>query len=167
MSDDDVTAYHEAGHAVMGVYLGGQVKRVCLAPESSVDQNEDFPSYGDTVIAWPVSPFTDQQHAEREIRTALAGPVCEMIYSGNDVEVLTHAETAADWHIATDRVKSMIAEPEKQVAYLSRTLIELVEFFKDDSLWAAVSALADELQVHDELESDMIHATVGFWLRRR
>lgn len=167
MSDDDITAYHECGHAVIAIQLGGVVQSISLAPESSVDRDDKFPRHGDTIIAWPTSQVTPRQHAEREIQTALAGPVSEMIYTGNEPESMIHAESAADWYAASQHAATFIASDSKRAAYLSATIMDLSDFFRDDSIWAAVAALADELQVHDELETDAIHETVGFWLRRR
>lgn len=167
MSDDDITAYHESGHAVMGIYLGGIVQSVSLAPESSIDWDDNFPRYGDTIIAWPTSSVTPRQHAEREVQTALAGPVSEMLYTGEEPGEMIHAESAADWYAASKHAATFIASQPKRTAYLVATLAELTDFFREETIWAAVGALADELQAHDVLESEAVHATVGFWLRRR
>lgn len=165
MSDDDITAYHESGHAVMAVHLGGVVNSMSLRPESTVDWDDAFPRHGDTVVAWPrnVSP---KQHAIREAHTALAGPVSETIYTGDNPLEMIHAESAADWHMATQHAMSLFPTQDNAVAFIVDSIDQLNTLLRGDEVWAAVAALADELLVHDQLESEQIHDTVGFWLRR-
>ena len=165
MSDDDVTAYHESGHAVMGIYLGGLVQSMSLMPESSIDWKDEFPRYGDTIIAWP-RDASAKKHAIREISAALAGPVSENIYTGDDPVEMINPESVADWHTASQHAMTLYSSNEKAASYLASVIQELDSILRVESMWAAVAALADELLAHDQLDSDQIHETVGFWLRR-
>ena len=46
--DDEVTAWHEAGHAMMAVLCGGEIERVTIEPPY-----DDGPArFGDTVTRW-------------------------------------------------------------------------------------------------------------------
>ena len=59
-SDEEVTAWHEAGHAFVAVYLGGQVESVSIDP----DWDDGPKRFGDTTIRWAAGQFT-----ERELQT--------------------------------------------------------------------------------------------------
>jgi len=165
LSDDDITAYHESGHAVVGIYLGGTVTSMSLRPESTIDWDDEFPRYGDTIIAWPRNA-SPKKHAIREINAALAGPISETIYTGDDPAEMINAETVGDWHTASQHAMTLYSSQEKAARHLANAIEELNSLLRDESIWAAVAALADELLAHDELESHDIHETVGFWLRR-
>ena len=75
--DQTATAWHEAGHAVVGFALGGKVESVQLGGEADDFLPERF---GDCVVNWgPVLAGSDWQR-QREVMTVLAGPVGEMLY---------------------------------------------------------------------------------------
>ncbi len=167
MTDEEITAYHESGHAVMAFALGGLVQSISLTPESSFDWDDDVPRHGDTIIAWPTRGISPREHAEREIKTALAGPVCEMIHTGDAWEPGGHQESAADWHAALQHAMQCNADPEKRSAYLASVLRGLERFFDDANHWAAVGALADELLAHETLATESVHGILGFWMARR
>lgn len=74
----ELNAYHEAGHALMAILLGGEVRSVTIEPD-----NDDGPDrQGDTQVLWRRSRMSEKQFAETAIQVSLAGPVAEMIYSG-------------------------------------------------------------------------------------
>ena len=78
---EEITAWHEAGHAMMAVMCGGTIERVTIEPP-----DDDGPvRYGDTVTRW--ARMSGRQLAEAEIQVSLAGPVAEMIYSGERMEL--------------------------------------------------------------------------------
>lgn len=48
MTSKEETAYHEAGHAFMAVFLGGQVLSLTIEP----DRDDGPERFGDAQIAW-------------------------------------------------------------------------------------------------------------------
>ena len=76
MSDsiEEVTAYHEAGHAWAALFVGARVQSVSIAPD-----NDDGPKrFGDTTILWNRRRFSQADFAKKFSWVALAGPVAEM-----------------------------------------------------------------------------------------
>ena len=76
--DLELTAYHEAGHAVAAVALGARVRLITLEPEAP---DEGRPRMGETQVVWTPGKFSDREARERGVQVALAGPVAEMLYS--------------------------------------------------------------------------------------
>ena len=74
----EVSAYHEAGHAFMAIYVGARVRSVTIEP----DWDDGPQRFADTQVAWPLDQFTDRELHEKSVLVALAGPVAEMIHSG-------------------------------------------------------------------------------------
>ena len=69
----ELTAYHEAGHALMALLLGGKVRLVTIEPD-----NDDGPDrQGDTQVLWRRSGISDKEFAEKAVQVSLAGPVAE------------------------------------------------------------------------------------------
>jgi len=88
----ELIAYHEAGHALMAVSLGGKVKQVTIEPD-----NDDGPDrQGDTKVVWRRAGISDKEFAKIAVQVSLAGPVAEMIYSGDPYHPGLVAEWAAD-----------------------------------------------------------------------
>src|SRR6056297_1536604 len=84
------TAYHEAGHAIVGCALGAHIDSVCLSQASAFDDLDDgLPlRFGECIVNWGrVDPdHTWQQH--RELLVILAGPVAELLYRREDADEL-------------------------------------------------------------------------------
>ena len=93
MDEDEIlTAYHEAGHAVVGYALGGTVDSMQLGGEP----DEWLPArFGDCRVRWSIADVSTNTHARRELLTILGGPVAEMIYLGESI----HPRGA--WAVAT------------------------------------------------------------------
>ncbi len=163
MDDDEtLTAYHEAGHVVVGYLLGAKIDEVRLG--SMID--DDFPlRFGDCLVNWGrVDPRCDWQR-ERELLTILAGPVAEMIFLGERVHPAQYAPWKSDWQQAITGSRGLFRDPIKQVAYLEVLLARLHGKLSGDAQWAAIAAVADELLAHEALEHDDIAEVVSFWLR--
>jgi len=75
---DEVSAYHEAGHAFMAIYVGARVRCVTIEP----DWDDGPARHADIPIEWPLDQFSARELQERSAHVALAGPVAEMIHSG-------------------------------------------------------------------------------------
>ena len=77
-------AYHESGHAVVGLALGIDVRSVSLVPDPSglCDEDQDWDSYGRTDIVRSVEPLmlthrSRAAEARVELRVRVAGPMAE------------------------------------------------------------------------------------------
>ncbi len=77
MDETEITAYHEAGHAIMGLVCGARILRLSIEPN-----NEHGPKrFGESIVQWPRGA-TSMSYVF-ETRVSLAGPVAEMTYTGN------------------------------------------------------------------------------------
>lgn len=158
--DDNLTAYHEAGHAIVALMLGGRVRRLTLEPEW-----DDGPArYGDAQIEWAVNACSARELRLRKARTALAGPVAEMVYSGEPFHPAFVAEWRLDWEQAVLELQPLQANPQQLTAWLEETVRELHRLVRHEPVWPAVAALADELLAHETLDEEQILATADFWL---
>ncbi|MCA9079144.1 MAG: hypothetical protein KDA58_01245, partial [Planctomycetaceae bacterium] len=75
----ELVAYHEAGHAYVALQLGARVLSLTIDP----DWDDGPQRYGDTEIAWDTDELTDEEFRHHSILVALAGPVAEMIHTGD------------------------------------------------------------------------------------
>jgi len=153
----ETVAYHEAGHAIAAALAGGIVVRVSIEPEED-DRG------GDTQVQWSHGGVTDKEHAIREIRTSLAGPVAEMIFVGDYDSLRIQAEHAIDWQIAVASVKSLTSDQSQQLQFLSREASELYHYFRQENVWAAIGDLADQLLAHETVDGETVDAVVEQWI---
>lgn len=162
MDDDEtLTAYHEAGHAVVGYALGGRIESISLGG----DDGEDLPRrFGDCRVNWgPVDTTADWQ-LQREIMTLLAGPVAEMIYRGEKLHPAFFGPWTEDWRLAFERGVVIAKDPELRTRALERLIVQLHGQMKTDDCWAAIAAVADQLLAHEYLEEDQLADTLAFWM---
>jgi len=156
----ELIAYHEAGHALMALLLGGKVKHVTIEPD-----NDDGPDrQGDTQVLWLRSGISDKDFAKNAVQVSLAGPVAEMIYSGDPYHPGLVAEWAADWREAWEAAVPLHADERRRLKYLEDVSIQLYHRLKEDDLWAALASLADNLLAHETLEGEQVEEIVGEWL---
>jgi ATP-dependent Zn protease len=156
------TAYHEAGHAVAAVYLGGTVRSLTIDP----DRDDGPARFGDAQIEWHRRSLTAKEFQHKLVLVALAGPVAEMIYTGDPLHPGFVAEWADDWHNAWQAAEPIMPDERLRLAFLEEAAKQLHELLQQDDRWAAIAALADELVAHETLEAEQIHEVVAFWLRR-
>jgi ATP-dependent Zn protease len=156
----DIVAYHESGHALVALLLGGQVSQVTIEPD-----NDDGPQRdGDTQVLWRREGIGEAEFARRAVQVHLAGPVAEMIYSGEPFHPGFVPQWAADWRGAWGAATALYSDERKRLHYLEQTSIQLYHRLKDDNLWAALAALADHLLAHETLEGEQVEEIVGQWL---
>lgn len=154
---DELTAYHEAGHAVVAHLVGGIVSRVTIEPE-----NDDGPErFGDTQVRWRRARMSDADHAQRLVQVCLAGPVAEMIYSGDPYHPGLVAEWAADWRAAWLAAQPLHTKEELRLRYLEQTSIELYHRIKRDDLWSVLASVADNLLAYETLDQDQFAEIVA------
>jgi ATP-dependent Zn protease len=156
----ELIAYHEAGHALMAVLLGGKVKQVTIEPD-----DDDGPArQGDTQVVWRRNGVSEKEFARCAVQVSLAGPVAEMIYSGDPYHPGLVAEWAADWRDAWEAAAVLHAEERQRLDYLEQVLIQLYHRLKADDLWAALASLADNLLAHETLEREQVEEILEEWL---
>ena len=156
----ELIAYHEAGHALMAILLGGKVEQVTIEPD-----NDDGPlREGDTRVLWRHAGPGDKEFARKAVQVSLAGPVAEMIYSGDPYHPGLVAEWAADWGEAWQAAILIYPDERQRLAYLERVSIQLYNRLKDDDHWPAVASLADHLLAHETLEGEQVEEIAGQWL---
>lgn len=156
----ELIAYHEAGHALMAVLLGGKVKQVTIEPD-----DDDGPDrQGDTQVLWRRSGISDEEFATIAVQVSLAGPVAEMIYSGDPYHPGLVAEWAADWRDAWDAATPLHPVERQRLEYLEQVSIQLYHRLKQDDLWSALASLADNLLAHETLDCEQVDEIVEDWL---
>jgi len=156
---DDVTSYHEAGHILMAILLGGRVPHATVEPDRDDGPNR----HGDVRVLWPKANPADKAFAEKLVLTALAGPVAEMIYTGEPYHPGFVAEWANDWQLAFAAAAPIVGDERRRLTWLE-SQVRLVYDLFNDRHWPAVAALADELAAHETLEEEQILDAVGPWL---
>lgn len=156
----EVSAYHEAGHAFMAVYVGAHVQSVTIDPDW-----DDGPSRtGDVRVEWPLERFSEREFAEKSVLVALAGPVAEMIYRGEPFHPGLVAEWLVDWELAWESAARFLEADRKRLAYLEQATLRLYRLLSRDDHWAALAAIADHLLAHETLEGEEVEDIVREWL---
>jgi hypothetical protein len=156
-----VVAYHEAGHAVAAVILGGEVIRVSLESE----QDDDLPLRdGDVAIRWHHRGLSRRDLVEREITVSLAGPAAEMIYQGERPHPATMSQWRADWEVAWSLAGEIFSDPQRRMAALEALCVALCQLLDDPAHWQAIAETADRLEAFETLEGDEVEEIVRRWI---
>ena len=157
--EEELTAWHESGHAFMAVLCGGTLDRVSVEPP-----NDDGPDrFGDTIVRW--QNVSSRQIPLLEIKVSLSGPIAESIYRGDSQLVQIDQEWLWDWNMATVAATQIVAT-EQINQLLSSIAKETWQLFDGTNPWSAISAIADELSAHGTLEHHQVSEIVSFWMRR-
>ena len=157
----EITAYHEAGHVFMAIYLGARVRSVTIEP----DRDDGPDRFGDAQVEWDLGHFTPREVYEKSVLVALAGPVAEMIHRGEPYHPGFVAEWAADWREAWEAAAGVVPDQRQRLAYLEQATSQLYRLLNRDNNWAALAAVTDELLAHEILEGEAVEEIVGQWLR--
>lgn len=155
----ELTAYHESGHALVAWMLGARINLITLEPEK-----EDGPQkHGYTQILWRRDRMSDQEFAQKAVQVCLAGPVAEMIYSGDPYHPGFVAEWAEDWREAWNAAAPLFGDERKRLTYLEQQVVELYHRLKRDDHWNALAALADNLLAHETLDREQFEEFMEAW----
>lgn len=128
---DEVTAYHEAGHAVVALALGRPVHRVSAEPGKELLGKCEFKK-------GVVRPSEDW--LETEILIALAGLAAEARHTG------TYDREAAGRDLRYVRRLAVQRVSDRQLERFERRMLAKVEnILADDGHWRAVELIAAEL----------------------
>jgi hypothetical protein len=131
---DPVTAYHEAGHAVIALALDRPVHRVSVLPNRDRLGQCEFGK----------SRFRPSEDwLEREVLIALAGMAAEARHTG------TYSREEANQDLRYVRRLILQRSSERQADRLERRMLSKVEhLLADDGHWRAVELIAAELLKH-------------------
>lgn len=158
--DQELLAYHEAGHVYTAVWLGGLVRYVSIAP----DRHDGPQREGEAQIAWRKSRMTPKEFVHKQVLVALGGPASEMIYRGEPLHPGFVAEWAADWRDAWSIAKELFPDERKRVVFLEEAARGLYQTLRDDQHWQAIAALADSLLAHEILDAEAVEEALAPWM---
>jgi hypothetical protein len=153
------TAYHEAGHVVLAIVQGARVSHATIEP----DRDDGPERYGDIRVLWPQGKWSARTFQQKLVITALAGPVAEMIYTGEPLHPGFVAEWSDDWEQAFTAAAVLVPNERQRLAWLEAQ-IRLLYSQVSDRYWPAIAALADELSAHETLEEEQIQFALEPWL---
>lgn len=139
-------AYHEAGHVLLAHLLGGEVTLVTL-------ESEEHEQEGHTEVRW--RGLAERERQRRSALVALAGPVAEQIWRGEDLDDDSAAAFAAD-HAEIEAVLQGLAAPHERERTLRRWLQEVVAALRDPRTWEQLCRVADALEAHETLDADLL-----------
>ena len=145
----------------MAVYVGARITSVTIEP----DWDDGPKRSADTQIEWPGGEFSEREFQEKSILVALAGPVAEMIHSGEPYHPGLVAEWASDWSAAWKAAAVRFADESKRLTFLEQTSIELYRLLTRDDHWAAIGGIVDHLLAHETLEGEDVEEIMVQWLR--
>jgi ATP-dependent Zn protease len=146
----EITAYHEAGHAMMAVVLGATIRSVTIDP----DWDDGPERFGDTQVEWPIGEFGKREVSEKMVLVALAGPAAEMIFLGEPDHSKWVAEWSADWSQAWDATAALFTDERSRLLHLKQALVHLQRLLNREDYWAMLAAIVDHLLAHETLEDE-------------
>ena len=135
---DRLTAYHEAGHAVMAELCGRQVTEVEIVGDrehSGMVHSLAFPpDPADGAL-----PEGDREDVERQLKIVLAGTVAEAMVSGRE----EWDETSEDLDAAVRLAMRLVDDCEEVLPLLAEIRCDVEGDLR--GRWLTVESLADEL----------------------
>ncbi|MCZ6689591.1 MAG: hypothetical protein O7H41_08320 [Planctomycetota bacterium] len=148
-SRQELTAYHEAGHAVAAVSLCRRLGKVTILPDP------ELKSEGHCVLG-PIGKFNadiewnrrTELKAERDIILFLAGVTAEKIVTGRYPAKMFES---SDLRKVTDLAWRVEGDDEKITAYLRGMQERTKALLQSPRAWAAVKALASALLEDEEI----------------
>jgi ATP-dependent Zn protease len=156
----EISAYHEAGHAFMAIYVGARVRSVTIEP----DWDDGPARHADTQVEWPLDRFSQRELHRNSVLVALAGPVAEMIHSGEPYHPGFVAEWVADWQLAWKSAASLFPVERERLSYLEQTTAQLYQLLHRADHWAALAAIVDNLLAHETLDGQEVGDIFSQWL---
>lgn len=155
---DEVTAWHEAGHAVVAVMLGGVVDNVSV-------EVPDAEAAGVTGVLWQNAADTRSQ-CINDIHVALAGPIAEMIFVGDYDYLRIKQEHAVDWEVVAASIGRLGIDAVAAQNLLTSIATGLYQRLREDVVWSAVADVAERLELDGTIDGDTVNDLTGFWLRQ-
>ena len=169
LDDEDavLTAYHEAGHAVIAAALGASIDVVSLSQASAFDDLEDGPTrFGDCLVDWGRVDAAAPTQRMKELWTVLAGPAAEFVYANRELDPAHAATWQEDFRHARRCAAALTRTPSEETRLLRQATRFLTETIASPGCWDAVAALADELVLGDPVDGQRVAELVRFWWAR-
>ena len=158
-------AWHEAGHALAALFLGGVVREVTL-------ESERDGLAGHAAVEWPAGADVGEAGARRMAAVALAGPVAELVFRGEDV--LDDPDAVAAWRADWDEAERWLGEAlarsgetaesrnaERREELRRAILRELHGWFDESEGYERLARVADALDAHETLDAALFAEAVG------
>jgi ATP-dependent Zn protease len=134
---DEVTAFHEAGHAVIALALGRTVHKVSVLPNQQ--------RLGECRFGKGTTRAADDL-VEREILIALGGMAAEARHTG------TYGTAEAKEDLRFVRRLALERKSERAVERYEQRMLDKVEYMLADAgMWRAVELIAAELLKHGSI----------------
>ncbi|WP_417850021.1 hypothetical protein [Thalassoglobus sp.] len=156
---EDITAYHESGHAFTAMALGAIVHSLSIDP----DWDDGPERYGDVEIEWQRGEYNRKEFFEKRVLVALGGPVAEMIYTGDPFHPAIVPEWKVDWENAWQNAAQLQTSKQKRMVYLEQKSVELHRILSRTENWSALAVIADNLLAHEILERDHLEEILADW----
>ena len=147
------TAYHEAGHAAVAVWLGLQLARVELTPNHPVHSGCCWEKVDDPHALCLAVELGDGEVIGPQIKILLAGRVAQQKGGFDDVPDSDHHDLETALKVATLMVGS-VSEAEK---LLDELRIDTRKLLDVPRVWAGVQAIVCELLREGTVEGERAH----------
>lgn len=159
MSTDEVTVYHEAGHAYVALHTGARILSITVVPD-----NDDGPArHGDTQVEWPTDSMDAATLNTKKVLVALAGPVAEMIYRDEPFHPGLVSEWAVDWQQAWTAAEHLVDDDERRLRFLEETCRQVYQLLNTDDHWAALAVIADHLDAYEMMDGEAVQEVLAQW----
>jgi ATP-dependent Zn protease len=163
MPMESTISYHEAGHAVIASYLGGDVISVTIEPDNDEGPRRD----GDVAIRWSRKGLSSRELCQRELMAVLAGPIAEMVHHEERVSLDSRAEWAIDWQFACHFANELGVAPKQRRAMIEAVCDKVFALVSSDSCWQAIAEVADQLDAYETVEGEAVNECVERWMGQR
>ena len=154
-----MAAYHEAGHAAAQYFLELPFSSVYICPDAGDGKLGAVRAYEVPVFEpYPTDPAVLVE-IESHIMVAFAGVAAVARYKGRLSWTGGHADFNRAFDLAL--VRHHEGTTVEVAAFLEYVWVRTQEFVKQPRPWAAIIALAEVLEMHNELSFDQVQNVIG------
>lgn len=159
-------ARHIAGHAVMALAEGVDVRFLTIAPARPAFSNEDGLWIDQrTLVAlseqWPAVPSKRMKLAETIIRISLAGSVAQHLLENGPDFPIKWKVCSEDWKLAWTTAEMLYVDKHQREEYLTTCLQRLHTFLSFRQYYDQVLLISDALVEQNELDEAALKALLN------